>query len=142
MEVYTNGVLEGRVSNLIAPASQAGTNSAWIGHSPFNDPGINGSVDEYRIYRGRLSPEEITASDVLGPNQTLSTGAPLKVTAGAGSVVMSWPVAAAGFAVEASPDISSASNWSTLTNAPTLSGTNWQLTLLTSGTARFLRLVR
>ena len=142
MEVYTNGVLEGRVSNLIAPATQAGTNSAWLGHSPFNDPGINGSVDEYRIYRGRLSPEEITASDVLGPNQTLSTVAPLKVTAGAGSVVLSWPVATAGFAVEASPDISNASNWSTLTNAPTLSGTNWQLTLPTSGTARFLRLVR
>jgi len=142
MEVYTNAVLEGRVTNLISPASQAGTNSAWIGHSPFNDPGINGSVDEYRIYRGRLSPEEITASDVLGPNQTLSTIAPLKVTASAGSVVLSWPVAAAGFAVEASPDISNASNWSTLTNAPTLSGTNWQLTLPTSGTARFLRLVR
>jgi hypothetical protein len=142
MEVYTNGVLEGRTSGLIAPADQAGTNSAWIGHSPFPDPGINGSVDEYRIYRGRLSPEEILASDVVGPNQTLSTVASMNVTASAGNVVLSWPVAAAGFAAQASADLSSARNWTTITNAPTLSGTNWQLTLPMSGAARFLRLAR
>ena len=54
---------------MIAPASSAGTVSATIGHSPFNDPGINGSVDEFRIYQGRLAPDEILASDVLGPTR-------------------------------------------------------------------------
>jgi hypothetical protein len=142
MQVYTNAVLEGTMSGLIAPANQAGTNSAWIGHSPFPDPGINGSVNEYRIYRGRLSPEEILASDILGPDQTLSTVASLKVTAGGGNLLLSWPVAAAGFAAQASADLSSSSNWTTLTNAPTLSGTDWQVTLPVSDNARFLRLAR
>lgn len=142
MQVYTNGVLEGTKGDLLAPASQAGTNSAWIGHSPYNDPGINGSVDEYRIYRGRLSPEEILASDVIGPNQTLSMVASLNVKASGDKVVLSWPVAAAGFAAQATANLSSAKNWSTLTNAPALSGMNWQLTLPMSGNANFLRLVR
>lgn len=142
MEVYTNGVLMGSLGGLIAPVSQAGSNSAWIGHSPFTDPGINGSVDEFRIYRGKLSVEEIAASQLLGPDQTLSTVAPLKVTAAGGNVLLSWPVAAAGFAVEASANLSGPNNWVTLTNAPSLVGSNWQLSLPTSGTARFLRLIR
>lgn len=142
MQVYTNGVLEGSLGNLIAPANQAGTISATIGHSPFADPGINGSVDEFRIYNGKLSPEEITASQIIGPDQTLSTTARLTATKAAGNVVLTWPVAAAGFAVEASTSLSSPINWLTLTNAPSLVGTNWQLSLPTSGTAQFLRLIR
>lgn len=142
MEVYTNGVLMGSLGGLIAPVSQAGSNSAWIGHSPYADPGINGSVDELRIYRGKLSVEEIAASQLLGPDQTLSTVAPLKVTAAGGNLLLSWPAAAAGFAVEASINLSSPNNWVTLTNAPSLVGSNWQLSLPTSGAARFLRLIR
>ena len=142
MEVYTNGTLEGRLVNIISPLSQAGTVSATIGHSPFNDPGINGSVDEFRIYRGRLSAEEIAASQLLGPNQTLSTTASLTATRVGTSAVLSWPAAAAGFAVEASANLSSPNNWITLTNAPTLVGSQWQLSVPATGTAQFFRLVR
>ena len=143
MEVYTNGVFQGSQSGLIAPASQAGTNFSWIGHSPYPaDPGINGSVDEYRIYRGKLSQEEITASDLIGPDQTLTTVAKVTVTKSGANTVLSWPVAAAGFAVESRTNLSSAGSWITLTNAPTLVGTNWQFTVPSSGTAQFIRLVK
>ena len=142
MEIYTNGVLMGSLGNLIAPASQAGSNSITIGHSPFNDPGINGSLNEFRIYRGKLSVEEIAASQLLGPDQTLSTGAPLAITMAGGNIVLSWPAAAAGFAVEASSGLSTPNNWVTLTNAPSLVANSWQVTLPTSATASFLRLIR
>ena len=92
LQVYTNGVLEGGVANLVAPASSAGTVSATIGHSPFDDPGINGSVDEFRIYNGRLAPDEIQASDLLGPNQTLSTTARVERGIRSGNMALSWPV--------------------------------------------------
>lgn len=142
LEVYTNGVLEASVANLVAPASSAGINSATIGHSPFSDPGINGSVDEFRIYNGLLAPDEITASDLLGPNQTLSTTASLSVTRSSGNVVLSWPLANAGFSVQMSSSLSSP-NWVTMTNVPSLVGnTTWQVSVPVTGGQEFFRLWR
>jgi hypothetical protein len=143
LQVYTNGVLEAGAGNMIAPASSAGTVSSTIGHSPFNDPGINGSVDEFRIYRGRLAPDEIQASDVIGPNQLLTTVAPLSVSKSGGNVVLSWPVAAAGFSVQSRSSVASGT-WSTLTNVPALNGnqTRWQVSIPASSSAQFLRLWR
>jgi hypothetical protein len=142
MAVYTNGVLEGSSSNLVAPASSAGLVSATIGHSPFNDPGINGSIDEFRIYNGLLSPDEIVASQLLGPNQTLSTTASLSVVQSSGSLLLNWPLANAGFSVQTSTNLSSP-NWTTLTNVPSVSSSNtWQTTVPVSGGAQFFRLWR
>ncbi len=142
LDLYTNGVPY-LSTGISAPASQVGIGGSWIGFSPFGDPGINGSVDEYRIYRGRLSPEEIKASDVTGPNQTLSTSATLAASASGGNIVLSWPVASAGFAVETTSSLAPSPVWTTLTNAPVLVGNStWQLTLPGTATHQFYRLVR
>lgn len=143
VDFYTNAVLYMSQTGYIAPASQAGIVGSWIGYSPYGDPCTDGSVQEYRIYQGRLSPEEIQASDVLGPNATLSTtNATLSVTASGGSIVLSWPVANAGFAVQSNTNLSNSSLWTTLTNAPTLVGSQWQVTLPNSGNSQFYRLLR
>jgi hypothetical protein len=143
MNLYTNGAPYLSAS-ITAPASQAGIGGSWIGYSPYGDPGISGSVDEYRIYRGRLAPEEILASDVLGPNALLTTSVSVKASRSGGNVVLSWPVAAAGFSVQAKSSLSSiAGGWVTLTNVPTLVGnTSWQVTLPATGGPQFLRLWR
>ncbi|HVM47268.1 MAG TPA: LamG-like jellyroll fold domain-containing protein [Candidatus Acidoferrum sp.] len=143
LQVYTNGVLEVSASaNMIAPAGNAGSVSQTIGHSPFNDPGINGSVDEFRIYRGRLAPDEILAEDVLGPNTLLTTTVSLKAALSAGNVMLSWPVAAGGFSVQAKSSLVSGS-WVTLTNVPTLVGNaTWQTAVPTTGGPQFFRLWR
>lgn len=142
LTVYTNGVLEMSIANVVAPASSAGLNSAFLGHSPYNDPGVNGSIDEFRIYNGLLAPDEILASDLLGPNQTLSTTASLNATHSNGSVVLGWPLASAGFSVQVSSNLT-APNWVTLTNAPSLSaGTNWQVAVPAGSGAQFFRLLR
>ena len=141
MELYTNGVLY-LSGSITAPASQAGTIGSWIGYSPYGDPGITGSVDEYRIYQGRLAPEEIVASDLLGPDQTLSSSASVTAKPNAGQVLLSWPLASAGFSVQSSTGLSGA-NWVTLTNAPVLvANTNWQVMLPQTGQAQFFRLWR
>ena len=138
MSVYTNGVFEGTTLNLIAPASSAGTASSTIGHSPFNDPGILGSIDEIRIYKGMLAPDEILGEDVIGPNALLSSTASVKATRSGGNVTLSWPVAAAGFSVQARSSLSSG-NWTILTNAPTLVGNTWQVTVPTTSSPQFFR---
>jgi hypothetical protein len=141
VDLYTNGVpfLSAAAT---APVSQAGTVGSWLGYSPYGDPGITGSVDEYRIYQGRLSPEEILASDSLGPDATLSTSASLKASVSAGNVVLTWPVANAGFSVQSSVTLKNA-NWVTLTNAPLLVGnTSWQVAVPHTGGPQFFRLWR
>ncbi len=139
MSVYTNGVFEGATANLIAPASSAGTASSTIGHSPFPDPGILGSIDEIRIYKGLLAPDEILGEDVIGPNTLLSSTASLKATRSGGNVVLSWPVAAAGFSVQSRASLASGS-WTTLPNAPTLVGNTWQVTVPTTSSPQFYRI--
>jgi hypothetical protein len=143
VDVYTNAVLAMSQTSFIAPASQAGWVGSWIGYSPYGDPGITGSIDEYRIYEGRLSLEEIQASDVLGPDVVLSTtNAPLSAKASGGNIVLTWPAASAGFAVEGKSSLSPNTPWTTLTNAPTLVGSQWELILPTTGGDQFYRLVR
>jgi hypothetical protein len=115
---------------------------SWVGFSPYGDPGINGSVNEYRIYQGRLSAEEILASDLLGPDTALSpSGASLKASINGGNIILSWPLANAGFSVQSKPSLSSPT-WSTLTNAPTVVGNQWEVTVPNGGGAQFFRLWR
>jgi hypothetical protein len=143
VDIYTNAALYMTDTGFIAPASQAGIVGSWIGYSPYGDASIDGSVLEYRIYQGRLSSEEIKASDVLGPNVVLSaTNAKLSASASGGNIILSWPVANAGFAVETRTSLNPGSSWTTLTNAPTLEENQWQLTVPNSGVDQFFRLVR
>jgi len=143
MELWTNGVLEVQNSDYLGAVSQAGVTYSRIGWSPYPaDPGLAGSIDEFRIYNGRLAPDEIVASDLLGPDQTLSTLASLSVTESAGSLVLTWPLANAGFILQASTSLTSP-GWVTLTNVPALnSSTNWQVSVPISGGPQFFRLWR
>jgi hypothetical protein len=141
MEYYTNGVIHGGNNSVDGRLSEVGTWFSWIGRSPYNDPYVNASVDEFRIYRGRLAPDEILASDAIGPNALLSTSATLSIAHSGANVVLRWPVAAAGFSVQARASLTTGS-WVTLTNAPTLNGSNWEVTLPAAGTTQFVRLWR
>jgi hypothetical protein len=141
LEIYTNGILEAADGAITARLDEVGNWFSWIGRSPYPpDPYLSANVDEFRVYRGRLAPDEIRAADVLGPNQLPTTNVSVTVSRSAGNVTLSWPVAAAGFSVQSKPTL--IGSWSTLTNAPTLVGNNWQMTVPTGNTAQFFRLWR
>jgi len=139
MQYYTNGALRGENLNVSGRLDQVGRTFAWIGRSPYPDPFLNAAVHEFRIYRGRLSPEEIRASDVLGPDQLLVPTASLTATVSGGNLILSWPVAAAGFVVQTSPSVSG-DTWATLPNTPELVGNQWQVTVPLAGGPQFFRL--
>jgi hypothetical protein len=143
LELYSNGVPVRVANNVYGPLSQVGQSLAWIGQSPYpGDPYVNCSVDEFRIYKGRLAPEEILASDILGPDQLLVTNVAMKINQLAQTSTLTWPVAAAGFSLQTSSNLP-LGPWVTLTNAPTLIGnTNWQIALPVSGTQKYYRLWR
>lgn len=139
--LYSNGVPVRTFTGLVGSLDQVGESLAWIGKSPYNDPFMNCSVDEFRIYQGQLSPEEIAASDLLGPDQLLTTNVTLQATPTGATTVLTWPGAAAGFAVQVSSNLTS--GWVTLTNVPTLTGdTNWTVTVPATGSQQFFRLRR
>lgn len=139
MEYYTNGVVRGSNQNVTGRLDQVGRSFSWIGRSPYPDPFLNASVHEFRIYRGRLSPQEIQATEILGPDQLLTTSANLTATVSGGNLVLSWPVAAAGFVVQTSSSLSGGT-WVTLPDTPTLVGNQWQVTVPLGSGPQFFRL--
>jgi hypothetical protein len=68
MRLYANGVL---VASSFTTIDLANVNDSvsWIGRSFFSgDASIQGSIDEFRIWNGPLTPEQIAANDSFGPN--------------------------------------------------------------------------
>ncbi len=141
MEYYTNGVLHGGVPETTGRPDEIGKRFSWIGRSPHPDPFMNCTVDEFRIYRGRLSAEEIMAAQVIGSGQLLSTAPALAAAAAGGSIDVRWPVGAAGFVVQGKSSLGGG-EWVTLTNAPALIDNQWHVTVPAGNGPQFFRLWR
>lgn len=142
--IYTNGIQMASQAATV-PLSYVSTNAAALGRSPwwnYGDPWLAGTIDEFRIYSGRLLPSDVAAAQVIGPNVLLTTNASIHVSQNGGNFVASWPVAGAGFVLESSPALGRSAVWTPVTNAPVAIGTNNQITLPSSGSTMFFRLVR
>lgn len=69
--IYTNGILAVSTNTLTSLDSVA-TNRFFLGHSLFDtDPGLNGSIDEFRIYNAALTPAQVADNYKNGPNAVL-----------------------------------------------------------------------
>ena len=86
--LYVNGLEVGRNTAMtLNPASLGSTNQNYIGKSQWNDPLLNGVVDDFRIYSRGLSAAEISAIF-----NTTAPDAPTNVAASgtANNVTVSW----------------------------------------------------
>jgi hypothetical protein len=129
--LYLDGMAVGTNANLtLSPASLGTTSINYIGKSQYAVPSLNGTLDEFRIYNAALSREEIAATAALGPNELLSLNNPLlSVTATPGSVVLSWPLANAGFTLQSRTNLF-LGDWENVTSpAPQIVGEQWQVEL-------------
>ena len=140
---YTNGVLCEINNAATVPLSSVSSDDAFIGRSQFGaDPWLAAGIDEFRIYNGVLYSDEIAATQILGANQTLTTNATLTASVSGNNVVLSWPLAAAGFTVQSRPSLASGT-WTTVSISPQIVGsTKWQTTVPVSGSIQFFRLSR
>jgi hypothetical protein len=137
--IYTNGVLRNSYTGAIP--SLTGVSSAWsfIGRSLFSsDAYLNATIDEFRIYDGRLTPQEIAADYQFGPD-ALALPVTLAQTNSPANLTLSWPSWAVGFALQNSPDLRA---WATNGTAPALANDKWSLTVPETGAANFIRLSR
>jgi hypothetical protein len=139
--IYTNNVLQSAETVLLPPLS--GVSSAWafLGRSLFSGDGwLNATLEEFRIYDGRLSPEEIAANHAAGPD---ALALPVKISASPDlqGFVLSWPAYAVGFQMETAA-VLSADSWTDVASAPVLINDQWRLTVPASDSVRFFRLRR
>ena len=140
--LYLNGVLAGANNNVTIPMSGVQAVRNIIGADNWPDPGMQGTIDEFRIYDGALQADEIAATQALGPNQLLSTASPvISGSAAGGNLTLAWPLAAAGFILESSTNLA-ANAWVSVPISPQIVAGQWQVTVPQSGNAQFFRLTK
>jgi hypothetical protein len=139
--IFTNGVL---CASQAAPLpALGGVGDAWsfIGRSLFAaDAWLNATIDEFRIYDGRLTPEEIATSYISGPDELALTARLTTARVTNSSVVLSWPAYALGFVPEMSSTL--AGPWATVPATPVLADDRWFVTVPSAESAKFFRLRR
>jgi hypothetical protein len=72
-KLFYNAQIAGELGGPSVLISQVNDALNYIGHSLFNaDPGLNGSIDEFRIYSGTLGPDQIALNDAAGPDRIVT----------------------------------------------------------------------
>jgi hypothetical protein len=139
--IYTNGVLEKAFTNSLPALSTVNSGWAFLGRSLFSsDAWLNATIDEFRIYDGRLTPGQIAVDFKSGPDEL---ALPFRAEASdtASSLSMSWPSYAAGYVPEVSAQAGSL-GWTAISNAAILDNDRWRFDLRKTNPAAFLRLRR
>ena len=140
--LYTNGVLAGINNSVTTPLSAVSNVCSFIGRSLYSgDPYPDFTLDEFRIYNGALTVEEIAALQALGPDQLLATNRPTISSAIAGGgLTFTWPLASAGFTLQSRTNLL-LGDWSNMVSTvPQIVGNQWQVALPMSGDEEFFRL--
>jgi hypothetical protein len=139
LAIYTNGVLRDARTTTVPSLTSVSTAWSFIGRSLFSaDAWLNATIDELRIYDGRLTPAEIAGNYQHGPN-TLALPVSLVQSNTASTITLSWPDWAIDFTAEATTD---PNTWAAVTPTPTLVADQWQVSILKTNSARFFRLKR
>jgi len=105
--LYLDGYAVGTNASLtLTPASLGVTANNYLGRSQNNDLYLDGSINEFRVYNSALSANEVKAANVLGRGQQLSSESP-QLSAGfdGSNLILSWPLAGAGFGVQSRPGL-------------------------------------
>jgi arabinan endo-1,5-alpha-L-arabinosidase len=145
--VYTNGILEN--SELAIWPALTSVSGAWsfVGRSLFSsDSYLNATIDELRIYDGRLTPQQIATDyqlgpSTLGPAVTQGTFPALGLTNAPGGLSFSWPSWAVGFSLQYSTNLASGI-WAPVPQTPALTNGQFLLNLALTNPATFYRLQR
>jgi hypothetical protein len=135
--IYTNGVLMGESTATISMAGVIAVLNK-VGADNWPDPGMQGSIDELRIYNGALEPDDGALTQALGPN--VLPGPKLSAASSGHNVVLSWPTNAAGYSLKSRATVSGTGVWSPVTTTPVVSGANFQVTQPATNTVLFFKL--
>lgn len=138
---YTNGVLAAVENGITITMAGVWGDVNKIGADVWPDPGMQGSVSEFRIYNGVLTPAQVAETQLLGPTQLLNVPGPkLGVSVSAGNVILSWPTSAPGYTLQYSTSLKPAS-WTTAPGSAAVNGGNYTQSVPISGNTMYFQLV-
>lgn len=116
----------------------------WLGRSQWNDNMFQGKYDEFRIWEGALSAEQVAANFAAGPNTVPEppVEAPRLAIAMSGSnVIVSWPSNATGFVLQSTASLTSPISWGAVdTTGAVVEGGMKKLTLPIGAANQYLRM--
>ena len=125
----------------LPPLTGVSPNFGFIGRSLFTADGwLNATIDEFRIYHGRLTPQEIAANFTAGPDALALPMALANVQTPDG-LELQWPSYGAGFTLENSPLLAPAT-WISASPTPVISNGVYRLMQTPNNDAQFFRLKR
>jgi hypothetical protein len=139
--LYLNGARVGSSSNAVHATSQFTDYTDWLGRSQWDrDPFFNGSYNEFRIWQGILSDEDVASHYAAGPDQQFVTSRPaINIAPGTPGVVLSWPAeGTTGFQLQSTLSLSVPA-WVPVTNTVTMSNGVYSVALPAAASA-FYRL--
>jgi len=145
MRLYTNGALAATGTMNNKRLSGVRDVKCWIGRSLYAaDAGLYGSIDEFRIYAGALSPADIAANYAAGPNVVRASLLPvarpiLSVKAVGNNIQLAWPEWAGDFTLESTPSLP-ASTWTVVSGTRITNDSIITITLPITGTQQYYRL--
>jgi glucose/arabinose dehydrogenase/type 1 glutamine amidotransferase len=122
------------------PLNRINDVNVWLGKSQWNDPYFSGQFDEFRIYNGALSEQQVDASYVAGPDALFGPNPGLTAQLSGASLKLLWPLSAPGFVLEQAGGINASPSWTAVTNAPLLQNGQHIVTLPVSNSMQFFRL--
>jgi hypothetical protein len=139
LAIYTNGVLRGAQTTPLPALGNVSPAWSFLGRSLFSaDAWLNATIEEFRIYDGRLTPEEIAVNYQFGPD-VLALPVTLGQSNSPAALTLSWPSWASGFKPETTTDFVS---WSPLFTSASLVDDRWSVPLFKTNATQMLRLKR
>jgi hypothetical protein len=124
------------------PVSLLNDVNNWLGRSQWADPMFAGSYNEFRIWEGGLTADQVAANYAAGPNKVPSpeTQPTLTVSRAGTSIVIAWP-ATSTYGLESTATLGATASWSAVdaSGAVTENGQK-KLTVVPSQAATFYRM--
>ena len=142
--LFVNGALVGENPGVtLTPAMLGVTSNNWLGRAQFNDPFWKGRFEEFRIYEGAMTPQQVQASfqagiDIGGTRPQLT----ISRSPNGQSVIIAWPETAAGFDLEARDSYNPGSAWGPVSATPTVENGMFRVEIPITGESRFFRLAQ
>lgn len=143
-QMYFNGNLVSSTNKSLNPLIVMTDYNNWLGRSQWTrDPFFNGEYNEFRIWDGALTSQDIANHYAAGPDQQFVRVRPyIWIQKASSEVVISWFTNyAEGFTLQSISNLT-LNNWSAVTNAPIVTNGSYFVTLTTTNTRAFYRLAR
>ena len=139
MKMYLNGVPIASGGAPLALSGIVDTNN-WLGRSQFSqDPFFAGHYDEFRIYGGLLSDEDVAADYTAGPD-VVGVDFVLHDFPSTNSLSITWGTTATNWFLESSPVLGASAVWTPVSVTPMLQNGRWQVNVPISEDASYFRL--